>query len=588
MTSSIALLLGLLFVAIVVLAREWLPVDIVTLLLISALVLSGVLTPLEAFSGFANEIIVILGSIFVLSGALTRTRVLDWLGEVLARFGGDSPSRILLLLTSISASVSAFLNNTNTTAVLMPATFELSRRSSVSPSRLLMPLAYASIFGGACTLIGTSTNVAASGLMVRLGLEPFSVFEFSPIGVPLALVGILYMSLVGWRFLPGKASEELSAKYEIAQYLAEIVVEPESRVVGKTIGDSGLGRMELNVLTLVREGTKRFPWPEIRLEVGDLLVVLGSREALIKAKEDPGLRFEADENLGDSEIADDELELSEAIVMPQSQLVGHTLRDLHFRQRFGLAVLALYRKSQLGPRDLRDLRLHVGDVLLLEGPRSRLTELEGSRDLLVLGEVDHIPGRRKKGLWALGALLAAIVAGATGIAPLSISLLLAAVLVVLLGVVPGEEVYTLIEWRLLILIGGMTSVGLAMQKTGAAEWIAQHIVELALPFGLTAVLATFAVLAMVLTQPLSNAAAALVLLPVAISTAESLAVSPRPFAVMVTLAASLSFLTPFEPACLLVYGPGRYRFVDFVKSGFVLSVLSLAVLLIMVPRLWPL
>jgi di/tricarboxylate transporter len=180
------------------------------------------------------------------------------------------------------------------------------------------------------------------------------------------------------------------------------------------------------------------------------------------------------------------------------------------------------------------------------------------------------------------------VVGAAGLAPLSISLLLAAVAVVLLGVVPGEEVYSLIEWRLLILIGGMTSVGLAMQKTGAAEWIAEHIVELALPFGLTAVLATFAVLAMVLTQPLSNAAAALVLLPVAISTAERLAVSPRPFAVMVTLAASLSFITPFEPACLLVYGPGRYRFIDFVKSGFVLSILSLVVLLVMVPRLWPL
>jgi len=588
MNFDIAVLLILLGVATLALAREWLPVDIVTLLLLGSLIISGVLTPSEAFSGFANEIIIILASIFVLSGAVAKTRVLDWLARWLARVGGRTESRMLLVLTSISASLSGFLNNTNTTALLLPATLELSRKRSVSPSRLLMPLAYASMLGGACTLIGTSTNVAASGLLASLGYPAFGLFEFTQVGVTLAIIGVAYLSFVGYRLLPNTEAAELSDKYEISSYLAEIVVHPESDLLEKTLQEARLATLGLNVVRLIRGGRHLFPSAHTKLEADDMLVVHGTRDAMLAAREDPGLQFEAEELTDADGNARQEMQLSEAIVMPQSQLTGSTLAQLRFRQRFGLAVLAVYREGQTVNAPLRDVPLRVGDVLLLEGSTERLMELQGSRDLWVLAELPHMPGRDRKGIYALSAMGAAIAVGAIGWLPLSISLLFAAVAMVLMRILDNDEVYGLIEWKLLVLIGGMTSVGLAMQKTEAADFLSAQVIKLTLPLGVSFVLLTFAVLAMLLTQPLSNAAAVLVLLPVALETATQLGVNPRTFAVMVTLAASLSFITPFEPACLLVYGPGRYRFIDYVKSGGILSAIMLATLMLLVPRVWPL
>ncbi len=588
MTLEILVVLALLAVAMAFFTFEWLPIEVVTLSALVVLIVSGVLSPEEAFAGFANEIIIVLGSVFVLAGALVKTGVMDWLGHAIFRLAGRSRTRVLLVVCTLSAAMSAVVSNTNSTAVLMPAAFELAKKGRFSPSRLLMPLAFASMLGGTCTLIGTSTNLAASGMLAKLGYEPYSFFEFSLVGLVIVVVGILYLAFVGYRLLPSGRAASLSEKYEIEDYLSAVVITEDSALAGRKLRKAGLSELGMHVAAIKREDRRFFPTSRTVLRAGDLLVVEAPRAALLATKESADLKLETDSVLGDADLEIEGAKLVEAFVVPSSDLADRTLSEIEFRSRFGVSVLALHRRGHARPTDIRHLPLKVGDVLLLQGSESDLHKLHRNGDLWLLDEVAHVPFRRRRGLFAAAALILAIVAGGLGLMPVSAALLTGALAVVIRKCITAQEVYDLIQWRLLILIGGMTSFGVAMQKSMAADYLADLIVGWAMPLGVYAVLATLALLTMVLTQPLSNAAAVLVVLPVALSTAVQMGVNPRTLAVLVTLSASLSFITPFEPACLLVYGPGGYRFSDFVKSGAVLSLIALGLLLLLVPRAWPL
>ncbi|HSL83364.1 MAG TPA: SLC13 family permease [Thermoanaerobaculia bacterium] len=588
MTPEIALVLGLLVVAMVLFAVEWLSIDLVALLLVIALVLTGVLTPGEAFSGFANEIIVVLASIFVLSATLVRTGGLDWLGELLRRVSGRFEAAMVGSVMSLSAFLSAFLSNTNVTAVLIPGVVEFAGKSRVAPSRLLIPLAYASMLGGTCTLIGTSTNMAASGLFQEIGMEPIGLFELAPVGLVVAVAGLAYMVALGYRLLPRTGEASLSEEYRIGDYLAEAVVAEDAPFVGKSLEEAPLAERGIQVLEIHRGDARVLPTVATRILPGDLLLVEAPREALLELEDTPGLSFPVAEAARTLELGSGEAKLSEAMVMPRSRLEGQTLRGLDFRRRFGVSVLALHRGGRGRPVKIGDLPLRIGDVLLLLAPPERLVGLQRTRDVWLLGDVSHLPNRKTKGWITLGALVGGVALGGSGLVPLSVALLLAALAVVLAGAIRVEEMYGLVDWRLLVLIGGMTSFGLAMEKTGAARWLAVVIAGWTEPLGVYFVLGTFLVLTMLLTQPMSNAAAALVVLPVAVSTALEIGVEPRTFALLVTLAASLSFIAPLEPACLLVYGPGKYRFRDFVIAGSPLSLLVFLLLLFLGPILWPL
>lgn len=588
MTPEIALVLGLLVVAMVLFAVEWLSIDLVALLLVIALVVTGVLTPGEAFSGFGNEIIVVLAAIFVLSATLVRTGGLDWLGELLRRVSGRFEAAMVGSVMSLAAGLSAFLSNTNVTAVLIPGVVEFAGKARVAPSRLLIPLAYASMLGGTCTLIGTSTNMAASGLFEEIGMEPIGLFELAPLGLVVAVVGLVYMVGVGYRLLPRTGEASLSEEYRIGDYLAEVVVEGDAPFAGATLEEAPLAERGIQVLEIHRGGARVLPTVSTRILPGDLLLVEAPREALLELEETPGLSFPVTEGARTLELGGGAAKLSEAMVMPRSGLEGQTLRGLDFRRRFGVSVLALHRGGRGRPLKIGDLPLRVGDVLLLLAPPERLVRLQRTRDVWLLGEVSHLPNRRTKGWITLGALVGGVALGASGLVPLSVALLLAALAVVLAGAIRVEEMYALVDWRLLVLIGAMTSFGLAMEKTGAARWLAVVIAGWTEPLGVYFVLGTFLVLTMLLTQPMSNAAAALVVLPVAVSTALEIGVEPRTFALLVTLAASLSFIAPLEPSCLLVYGPGKYRFRDFVIAGSPLSLLVFLLLLFLGPMLWPL
>lgn len=588
MTLSILLVLVLLAAIIVVFAFEWVSVDMATLILLAVLVVTGILTVDEAFSGFSNEIIIILASIFVLSGALMKGGVLDHLSDVIHRIAGGSRSKILLCVMPVTCFISSFMNNTTCTAVMMPAVLGVSRKSRVSAGKVLIPLAYASMLGGTCTLIGTSTNVAASGYVASAGLAPFSMFEFLPVGIAACVAGVLYVVLAGHRLLPDTREEGYEEQYSIREFLSEVVVTPGSPLAGVALRDSRLGQMGLQVRAVLRGSRRLDPEPALRLEEGDLLLVQTTREGLLQVKETAGIEIRPDLQMGDLDQAAATMRIAEAILMPQSSVVGRTIKELDFRRRFGVMVIAIYRRGHALATRIGGLPLRVGDVLLVQGRPEQLRQLADNPDLWILQETEHQPARRRKGLYAVGIFMLAVIASAFDLVPLPIAFLVAALAVIFTRLITMEEAYDLIDWRLLILIAGMTSFGLAMRKTGAAEYLAGLIAGWTGGLPVVFLMLAFTVLTILLTQPMSNAAAALVVLPVAMDTATKLGHDPRAFAVLVTLAASLSFVTPFEPSCLIVYGPGRYKFRDFLVCGLPLTAMVVVILLVMVPMIWPL
>jgi di/tricarboxylate transporter len=586
---EIAFVLGLLAIAIALFASEAVPVDVTTLLLLLALIVGGTLTPREAFAGFASELILTLIAIFVLSGALQQTGAVSNLAERLERWAAGSETRLMALLLAAVGTLSSVINNTTATAVFLPPTVQAARRMRLSPSRLLMPLAYVSILGGTCTLIGTSTNLAVSGFLETSGERPLGLFELTPVGLAVLPLGVAYLLLVSRRLIPTPDAESLAETYELREYLSEVVVPEDSGLVGQRVFDSDFSHLDLRVLEIHRGDSVFQPGRNSTFAAGDLVLVQGPAERLIRVQRTAGLDIHGDLLLGDAELKAGDLRIAEAIVPNASALVGKTLKSVRFRQRFGAAVLALHRGGHpLRPDRLGRLRLKVGDLLLVQGPSERLEQLRRNRDLWVIDNPDPLSVPRPwRGYLTAAALLVAVGVGGLGWLPLSVAFLSAALLAVLVRAITMEEAYRFIEWRLIVLIGGMTAFGTAMESSGAAAWVADGMVGALQGWGPHAVLAGFVLVTIALTQPMSNAAAALVLLPVALSSAASLGVSDRPFVIAITLAASLSFITPLEPSCLLVYGPGRYRFRDFTIVGGPLTLMLMGVVLVMVPWLWP-
>lgn len=597
---SIALVLGFLVLAIVLFTLETLSVDIITLILLIGLVTTGILTPTEAFAGFSNDIIIILTSIFVVSGALRQTGILDAASLYLLKIAGTSPRRLLTVLMAAVGGMSMFMNNTTTTAIFLPPTVGLAHQIKTSVSKLLMPLAFASILGGTATLIGTSTNIAVSGFIAQAGMEPLGLFELMPLGLIILAVGILYMVVIGQRLLPNHQDENFTDDYAMREYLSEVVVMPDSDLIGQKIFTSDLAKLDFRILAVVR-GDRRFqPNSRSRVEEGDILLVKGKVEELMKVKETTGIEIrpeleldlewqnEATKTGEDIKEEDENIKIAEALIIPQSDLIGRTLKSSNFFQRYNLTVLAIHRHGQSLRNKIGRTRLRLGDLLLVQGPAERVELLRRSSDFWILEEVNSLLYRKRKGLCTLGFLVAAVIAGGFGWLPLPIAFLSAAVLTVVFGCITIEEAYEFVDWRLIILIGGMTAFGVAMEKTGAAAFLADWVVSSLEPFGVMVIMAGFFVLTILLTQPMSNAAAALVVLPVALQSAQRLGVNERTFAVAIMLAASISLITPFEPSCILVYSPGKYRFIDFVKIGWGLTFVLMVVVLFLIPLFWPL
>jgi di/tricarboxylate transporter len=419
-------------------------------------------------------------------------------------------------------------------------------------------------------------------------MKPVGMFEITPIGLVIVVIGIAYFMVFGGKLLPNVKGDTTVKADTIRDYHSEVVVMPKSPLIGQSSFDWDLNLIGFRLVRLERAGQEFLPAPELCIEEGDLLLIQGKVTDLLRIKKIEGLEFKA--SLEPDEVGGryGDLLVAEMVILPDSDLAGLTLREADLRRTHDLMVLAISRHGQSRLQDMGSIVLRTGDVLLIQSKAEKLDAIRRGSGFAVLDEYEPPTLRWQQGLFTAGVFLVAIIAGSVGWVPLSIAFLCAAVLIVLAGALPGDQVREVIDWRMLILIGGMTAFGTAMEKTGTAAWLAEWVVYALRPMGDLAILGGFFVLTILLTQPMSNAAAALVILPVAMSAATEIGAEPRTFAIGVMLAASISFIAPLEPSCVIVYGPGRYRFMDFVRVGGLLTLILMLVVLPLVPLLWPL
>ncbi|HEX3053124.1 MAG TPA: SLC13 family permease [Aggregatilineaceae bacterium] len=601
MDGQVALLLVILVGTTVLFAFEWVSVDVVAIGLLVILVLSGTLTMEEAFAGFGSPTFILLLGLFILTAALTRTGVVDIVGRRILRYTGDTPNQMLLVIMLAVAGMSAVISNTAAAAFFLPVVLGLARRAKMSPRRLLLPLAFASIITSSVTLISTTSNVVVSGLMTQYGLKRMGMFELSPVGIPITIVGLAYMYFIGQRLIPTRESHLIDLeKLGSTSYTTEVVVMPESRLAGQTLEEAGLGRdLDLRIIRIVRNKTRYIePKASTRLEKDDVLLMEGTRDELLKIKDIVGIELKADAKFAIPEIEaaaqngesipPRESNLVELLILPGSALIGRTLRGTHFREQYGVHVLAINRHGETLRRKISQTTLKLGDVLLVEGQTEVLAGLDFAHTFRMIGTVKNERPNWRRAPIAISIFVGTLGIATTGLIELPVAILIGTLLVFLTRCLTPEEAYSEVHWNALILIGSMLALGVAMDKSGTATYLSDLIVQWvghSDPFWL---LTGFFVLTVLLTQPMSNQAAAVVVLPIALQTATQLGLNPRTFAMTIALAASCSYLTPLEPACLIVYGPGEYRFSDFLKVGALLTLLIYGLTILLAPLVWPL
>jgi di/tricarboxylate transporter len=784
MTFDIALVLSIVALAVLLFVTELIRVDLVALLVLGSLALTGLVTPAEALSGFSNPAVVTVWAVFILSAALSRTGVANVVGHQVLRLAGPNELSLLTVIMLTAGVLSAFMNNVGVVALLLPVVMDIARRTDRPPSRLLIPLAFGSLLGGMTTLISTPVNILISDILRDYGLQPFQLFDFAPVGVVVVLVATAFMVLLGRHLLPVRdIAKELSATdhtdlgefYHLHERLFVLHVPPDSALAHKTLDESRLGAaLGLNVIAVMRGGQTRLaPTPETVLRPDDRLLVQGRRDAmaefngrrhLILEDHRPGLRelvsteiklaearlashsslvgqtlpqvdfrqrfglivlairrdgaasltgletiplqagdtlliqgtqsrldqlrdaahFEfvrpiteaevdqvyhmqerliaiqvspdsimagrtlVESRLGDvfgltvlgiirdgathlmpapqeqlqvgdtllvkgnpealqslralqdleidrqtppdlSELESERVGMSEVVLSPHTTLAGKTLRQLHFRDKYGLNVLAIWRGGRAYRTNLRDMPLQFGDALLLYGSRQRLQLVASEPDFLVLTEAAQEVPLRSKAPLATFIMLAVLLPVILGWLPIAIAAVVGATLMILTGALTMEEAYRYIEWKAVFLIAGMLPLGIAMEQTGAAELLAETMVSLVGDLGPRAVMASLFILAALITQVMPNPAVAVLLAPVALNTASDLSISPHALMMTVAVSASASFLSPVaHPTNLLVLGPGGYRFTDYIKVGLPLILLVLVTVLLVLPVFWPL
>ncbi|MGC9523608.1 MAG: SLC13 family permease [Anaerolineae bacterium] len=589
MTFEIGLLLFIIAAAIALFSIDQFRADIIALGILITISLAGLLPPEQIFAGFGSDTVVMIFGLLVLTAAMIRTGVIDYAGRKILRAVGDNPKRLLPVIMLIVAVLSGFISNTATAALFLPIVLELSRRTNTSRSKLLMPLAFAAILASSISLVASSTNVLVSGLMVQFDLAPLGMFELAKVGVPIAVTGLIYMQFIGNRLIPVRDEEGDEEPFGIQPYLAEVVILPDSPLIGKTLQEARLGSdLDLTVVRIVRDKNRYLiPRPNLELRQDDELLVKGNRGDVLKIKDTSGLAFKAEVKLSDPRLQDEELQMAEIVLLPRSPLTGRTLKTLQFRQRYGLQVLGVNRRGKDMFSKLSRIRLQPGDQLLVQGPRTNIAALDPDY-FHIIGTVHHVRLNRKRAPIAVGAFLGALLLATLKVLSLPLAVTLGIFIVFITRCITPDEAYQRVEWKAVIVIGCMLALGAAMEHTGTADFLAKQVVALLHTSNPILLLSLFFVITMLLTQPMSNQAAAVLVFPIAIETANRLGLNPRTFAIMIAVSASCSFITPLEPACLIVYGPGHYKFLDFTKVGTPLTILLYLVSILLVPRMWPL
>ncbi len=565
---------------------EKFPLDIVAMLGLGVLLVLGLVTLQEGLSGFSNPATLTVACMFVLGAGLQKTGATAVVGQLMVRFSRNHFTALVVIMVTVTI-MSAFVNNTAAVAVFIPLVTILADRRRISASKLLIPLSYASQFGGVCTLIGTSTNLLVSSISEQAGFGSFSMFEFTRMGLILFVAGVAYFLVFGRWLLPDRQRRELAATYQLGDYVTELRVRGNSPLVGKSVLESKLGEdHDITVLRVLDAGEEG--WAPLRrvIQPDDVLLVHCSLPDLIRLRGTMGLRIDADFTLRDESLQTEDLRLVQALVAPGSALIGSTLKDRDFRNRYKALVLAMRRKGETINDKLSSVKLNMGDSLLIQAHEASIRDLRRSSDFIVL---DEVPGTalRDKAPLVIGILLAVVGLAAFDVLPILVAALLGCVALVMTRVLRPEEVYQAINWQVIFLLAGVLPLGIAMHTSGAAGFMAEHAVGWVGDLGPVAVLAAIYLLAALMTETMSNAAAAVLLAPIAISTAEQIGVDPRPLLMAITFAASTGFSTPVGyQTNTMIYVPGGYRYTDFLRAGMPLNILFCILSVIFIPRLW--
>jgi len=597
MTWEIAFVFLLLVLTLASFVWEKFPPDVTALTLFTVLMLTGLLPSEEALTVFSNPAPLTIGAMFILSAALVKCGLIDRVSGMVERMVVLPYPLVIFAMILVVAPLSAFVNNTPVVVVFLPVILGLARKMKLAPSKLLIPLSYAAILGGTCTLLGTSTNLIVNGIAVAQGERAFSMFELAWLGLPTTILGGIYLALVGKKLLPVREMlSDILSEDERREYITEAFVQPNSPMLGKTMSESGLKKARgVRVLEIVREGIAiRIRPKSTRLEAGDRLILSCRPSGVAHARSVEGIDLLSDLHLGLEQIAAHEGSLVEAMVAPQSSLIGQTARDGNFRQRFRMIVVALHRKGRNVRERIETLPIEPGDVLLMMGTDQAIDALRGSNELILFDRA-RTPTKSPTSriLFVLGIIAAVVTAAALGFAPIVTAAVTGCVVLLLSGILSSKEAYGSVEWNLIFLIFGMLAMGLALQQSGAAAWLATNLVT-----GLNSLagsehraiiaLATVYFTTMFFTEILSNNAIAALMAPIAIQVSSELGVDSRPFIVAVMFAASAAFSTPIGyQTNTYVYGVGGYRFTDFLKIGLPMNALCFAMAMVIIPVIWP-
>jgi len=593
MTFDIGLTLAIVGGAVVLFATEKLRVDVIALLVLLTVALTGLVTPAEAFAGFSNSAVVTVWAVYIVSAGMLLTGVADVMGQAVLRMSGTSETRLIVVIMLTCGVMSAFMNNVGATAMLLPVVIGVSRHTGVPISRLLIPLSFSSLLGGNMTLIGTPANILGANILADEGLGNFGFFDFAPMGLIVFAVGVVYMALLGRRLLPVRQSPEEPGALlsQLRDYLSEAVVSPDGHLAGGTLRESRLGAdYDVTVISIVRNG---IPLPELhsetRVAAGDILILKGHATGLLRAQEELGLMIGPAPESGAVELEQGDMTVIEATLAPNTSMDGRTLEQVHFRDNYGFDALAIWRRGEIVTRRLRRLPLQFGDALLLRGPRHRLRALRDGDEFLLLEPVERPPLRKSKAPIAVASMLGVVMLVMVAGVPIATAMVLGAVVMVVTGCLTMEEAYAHIDWRTVFLVAGMLPLGTAMENTGAAQYLADLLLDLVGGFGPLGVLAGIYLLSALITQPMSNAAAVVLVVPIAIDAALSLGANVEPFVLATVIGASTSFLTPVgHKANVLVFGPGGYKFFDYTRAGAPLTLIIFVAMMLTLPLIWPL
>lgn len=603
LTLEIWIVLVVLFGAVIFFATERYPVDVVAIIAMSVLVVTGVITPEQGVSGFSNSATITVAAMFILSAALFKSGAMVGIGKKLAQlFRFNFWVGILVLMVTV-AGISAFINNTPVVAIFIPILVGTAASSKINLAKMLMPLSYASMFGGVCTLIGTSTNILVSGIAADNGLQPFGMFEMSKMGLIFLGVGLVYMMTVGIHLIPDRGDAgSLVKKFGMGDYLTEIVLLHNAPSVGKMIKDSPLANLlEIDILEVNKKGQHFImPGGDLVLEEGDILKVRCDVEKIKTLKERQGISLKSDAkfnelkslpNGSDKEV--EKLVMVEAVIAPNSHFEGKTVKQLGFRQRYGATVLAIRHRGEVMRDKVANTVLRSGDTLLIEVDRDRLSFLQhlqfhGRNTFLIVSELDFPEFKKEKIYTVVLTIAAIIVVASLDILPIMVAAIIGCMFLVVTKCISMEDAYQAIDWKVIFLLAGAMSLGVALDRSGAARLLSGFLIDIVGSLGPIAIVSVLYLITSLLTETMSNNASAVLLAPIAIAAAITMEVDPRPFLMAITFAASSSFMTPVGyQTNTMIYGAGGFKFADFLRVGTPLNIIFWIIATFMIPLFFP-